>query len=201
MADAKRDLLRGLWEDNPVFRLLIGLCPALGVTTTATYGVAMGLATSFVLICSSALISVLKHLIPAKVRIPSFIIIIATFVTIVDLSMNAALPELHRMLGMFIPLIVVNCLVLGRAEAYASKMPVGFAILDAVGMGLGFTWALGILGGVRELLGTGRLFEIQILGDFFTPWGIMTAPAGAFISLGFLVAIMNLISARMKKTS
>ncbi len=199
MTRAKADFLRGLWNENPVFRLLIGLCPALGVTSTAINGIGMGLATSFVLLCSSTLISVIKNIIPAKVRIPSYIIIIATFVTIADLSMNAFAPELHRALGVFVPLIVVNCLVLGRSEAYASKMPVGLAAIDALGMGLGFTWALGALGGVRELLGTGELFHVQVMPAFFEPWGIMAAPPGAFLSLGFLVAIMNIISARMNK--
>mgnify|MGYP001114139820 CR=1 FL=1 len=201
MANARSVFISGLWNDNPIFRLLIGLCPTLAVTTTAVYGASMGLATTFVLICSSALISIIKKLIPSKVRIPSFIIVIATFVTIVDLMMNAYVPDIHRSLGLFIPLIVVNCLVLGRAEAYASKMPVGYSILDAIGMGLGFTWALMVLGGIRELLGTGELFGFRLLGDFFTPWGIMTSPPGAFITLGLLVAVVNVISARLKKTT
>ena len=159
-----KDFLRGLWDENPVFRLLIGLCPALAVTTSALNGMAMGLATSFVLISSSTIVSALKKIIPGKVRIPAYIIIIATFVTIVDLYMNALLPDVHRVLGLFIPLIVVNCLVLGRSEAYASKMPVTWSIVDAVGMGIGFTWALTLLGGIRELLGTGQVFGITLLG-------------------------------------
>lgn len=201
MADYKQVALNGLWQDNPVFRLLIGLCPALAVTTTAVYGASMGLATTFVLVCSSTIISIFKRFIPAQVRIPSFIIVIATFVTIVDLVMNAYLPDIHRTLGLFIPLIVVNCLVLGRSEAYASKQPVAASAVDALGMGVGFTWVLTVLGGVRELFGAGSLFNFQILGDFFTPWGIMASPPGAFLSLGLLLAVFNILSAKFKKTS
>ncbi len=194
-----KDFLRGLWDENPVFRLLIGLCPTLAVTTSAVNGVAMGLATSFVLVCSSTIVSLLKKIIPGKVRIPSFIIIIATFVTIVDLSMNALLPDLHRVLGLFIPLIVVNCLVLGRSEAYASKMPVSWSIIDALGMGIGFTWALMLLGAIRELFGTGHVFGYLVLGDWFTPWQIMTLPPGAFITLGLLVGLINMITIYVHK--
>mgnify|MGYP001402980460 CR=1 FL=1 len=193
-----KDFTRGLWEENPTFRIMIGLCPTLAVTTSALNGMSMGLATTFVLVCSSALISLLKNLIPDKVRIPSFIIIIATFVTIVDLYMNAMLPELHRVLGLFIPLIVVNCIVLGRAEAYASKMPVIHSIFDGLGMGLGFTWALTLLGSIRELLGAGSIFGKQILPEGAT-LGIMGLPPGAFITLGILMAVMNMIAARQQR--
>src|SRR5690554_2496241 len=178
------DLRRGLWSENPTFRIMIGLCPTLAVTTSAINGMSMGLATTFVLVCSSALISLLKNLIPDKVRIPSFIIIIATFVTIVDLFMNALLPDLHRVLGLFIPLIVVNCIVLSRAEAYASKMPVFNSALDGLGMGLGFTWALTLLGAIRELFGAGSLFGRTIISDGAATFGIMALPPGAFITLG-----------------
>lgn len=136
-----KDFVRGLWAENPTFRLLIGLCPTLAVTTSAINGMSMGLATAFVLLCSSALISLLKNVIPGKVRIPAYIIVIATFVTIVDLVMNAYMPDLHQVLGLFIPLIVVNCIVLGRAEAFASKNGVVSSAVDGLGMGLGFTWA------------------------------------------------------------
>ena len=194
-----KDFTRGLWEENPTFRIMIGLCPTLAVTTSAINGMSMGLATTFVLVCSSALISLLKNLIPDKVRIPSFIIIIATFVTIVDLYMNAMLPELHRILGLFIPLIVVNCIVLGRAEAYASKMPVVHSIFDGLGMGLGFTWALTLLGSIRELLGAGSIFGKQVLPEGASTLGIMGLPPGAFITLGILMALMNMITARQKR--
>ncbi len=196
-----RTLVRGLWEDNPVFRLLIGLCPALAVTTAATYGMAMGLATSFVLICSSTIVSLLKNVIPRKVRIPSYIIIIATFVTIVDLVMDAFLPDLHSVLGLFIPLIVVNCLVLGRSEAFASKNTTMASIVDAIGMGIGFTWALTLLGAVREVFGMGTVFGLSVVWDGFVPWTIMSLPPGAFISLGVLVGLLNVIGRRLSERS
>lgn len=195
-----KDLLRGLWNENPTFRLLIGLCPTLGVTTSAFYGLGMALATTFVLICSSALISMLKRVIPGKVRIPAYIIIIATFVTIISFLMQAYLPDLYAALGVFIPLIVVNCIILGRAEAYASKMPVFSSIFDAFVMGLGFTWALTLLGSIRELLGTGKIFGTQLLSDGFTPWAIMSSPPGAFLTLAFLLALVNFISDKVVKS-
>ncbi len=193
-----KDFLRGLWEENPTFRLMIGLCPTLAVTTSAINGMSMGLATTIVLICSSTLISLLKNVIPDKVRIPSFIIVIATFVTIVDLVMHAYLPEVHQVLGLFIPLIVVNCIVLGRAEAYASKRPVIASAFDGLGMGLGFTWALTLLGIVREILGAGTIFNIALLPEGTTTLGIMSQPPGAFITLGILLALMNIVSERLK---
>ncbi len=198
------DFLRGLWKENPTFRLLIGMCPTLAVTTSAANGLAMGLATSFVLICSSTIVSLVKSVIPKKVRIPSYTIIIATFVTIADLVLAANMPEMHKVLGLFIPLIVVNCLILGRAEAYANKAPVHYAIADAVGMGLGFTWALTLLGGVREVLGMGSLFGHALFGANFTPWVIAILPPGAFITLGIMVGGMNQLTAYLdqrKKTS
>ncbi|NLJ81321.1 MAG: electron transport complex subunit E [Firmicutes bacterium] len=193
-----KDFIRGLWEENPTFRIMIGLCPTLAVTTSAINGLSMGLATSFVLVCSSALISLVKRLIPDKVRIPSYIIIIATFVTIVDLYMHAYLPGLHQVLGLFIPLIVVNCIVLGRAEAFASKKPVLASALDGLGMGLGFTWALTLLGLIREIFGAGSAFGFQFLKEGTTTLGIMSLPPGAFITLGILLAVMNMIAARQK---
>lgn len=194
-----KDFLRGLWDENPTFRLLIGLCPTLGVTTSAINGMSMALATTLVLVVSSILISSVKKIIPGKVRIPAYIIIIATFVTIIDLVMQAYLPDIHATLGVFIPLIVVNCIILGRAEAYASKMPVIWAGFDALGMGIGFTWALTLLGGIRELLGTGSVFGVAILPESFSVLGIMTSPPGAFLTLGFLLALMNLISDKISK--
>lgn len=196
-----KDFVRGLWADNPTFRLSIGLCPVLAVTVSALNGLSMGLATTLVLICSSALISLLKNLIPAKVRIPAFIIVIATFVTIVDLVMHAYLPDLHSVLGLFIPLIVVNCIVLGRAEAFAAKHSVLRSAVDGIGMGLGFTWALTLLGAIRELLGSGSLFGMALLPEGATTLGIMSLPPGAFITLGLLMAMMNMITARQKKTA
>lgn len=194
-----KDFVRGLWAENPTFRLNIGLCPVLAVTTSAINGLSMGLATTLVLICSSALISLLKNLIPAKVRIPAYIIVIATFVTIVDLVMHAYLPDLHSVLGLFIPLIVVNCVVLGRAEAFAAKNSVLRSAVDGIGMGLGFTWALTLLGAIRELLGAGSFFGHALVSDGATTLGIMSLPPGAFITLGLLMAMMNMISARQKK--
>ena len=198
MASLWKDFVRGLWEENPTFRILIGLCPTLAVTTSAINGMSMGLATAFVLICSSALISLLKRLIPDKVRIPAYIIVIATFVTIVDWFMNAYLPELHQVLGLFIPLIVVNCIVLGRAEAFASKNTVIASVFDGLGMGLGFTWALTLLGSIREILGAGSVFGYRLLPEGATTFGIMSLPPGGFITLGILIAVMNMIANRQK---
>ncbi|NPV43195.1 MAG: electron transport complex subunit E [Firmicutes bacterium] len=194
-----KDLFRGIWAENPTFRLLIGMCPVLAVTNSAINGIAMGLATSFVLISSSFIISLVRNFIPSKVRIPCFIVIIATFVTIADLVLAAFFPDIHAVLGLFVPLIVVNCLILGRAEAFASKNPVINSFLDAVGMGLGFTWALTLLSIVREIMGMGSVFGITILGKWFTPFIIMVLPPGAFLTLGILLGIMNTITA--KKTT
>lgn len=199
MARIGRNFINGLWEGNPTFRLMIGLCPTLAVTTSAINGLGMGLATAFVIMCSSAIISLLRNVIPSKVRIPAYIILIATFVTIVDLSMNAYMPELHKSLGLFLPLIVVNCIVLGRAEAFASKNPVLASAADGLGNGLGFTWALTLLGAIRELLAAGSIFGRAILPEGATTFGIFSLPPGAFITLGILIGVMNMISARQKK--
>ncbi len=180
---------KGFIKENPVFVLLLGLCPTLGVTTSAINGLGMGLATTFVLIGSNLVVSLVRDVIPDKVRIPSFIIIIASFVTVVELVMQAYLPGLFDALGLFIPLIVVNCIVLGRAEAFASKNSVGSSIIDGLGMGLGFSFALTLLGGVRELLGSGGIFGFNFLeGDLMLVF--ILAP-GAFIVLGYLIAIIN----------
>jgi electron transport complex protein RnfE len=193
------EFIKGLWKENPVFRQLMGMCPTLAVTNAAINGLAMGLATLFVLLCSNVIVALIKHLIPDKVRIPSYIIIIATFVTIADLFLAAFFPEIQRVLGLFIPLIVVNCIILGRAEAFASKNNVKFALIDALGMGIGFTWALTLLGIIRELLGMGTVFGLQVMGTNFTPWIIFILPPGAFLTLGVLLGIINTFS--NKKTT
>ncbi|MEA3448056.1 MAG: electron transport complex subunit E [Bacteroidota bacterium] len=180
---------KGFIKENPVFVLLLGLCPTLGVTTSAINGLGMGLATTFVLVMSNTVISLVKSVIPNKVRIPSFIVIIASFVTIVDLVMKAYIPELHAQLGLFIPLIVVNCIVMGRAEAFASKNTVGDSILDGLGMGLGFAFALTLLGAVREILGSLSIFGIPIAeADGIL---VFVLAPGAFLGLAYLIALMR----------
>lgn len=188
---------KGLIKENPVFVLLLGMCPTLAVTSSAINGMGMGLATTFVLVMSSIIVALVKNLIPAKVRIPTFIVIIASFVTVVDLVMAGYLPVLHAQLGLFIPLIVVNCIVLGRAEAFASKNNLADSTLDGLGMGVGFTGALTLLGGIREILGAGAIFNLKFIeGD-----GILVfilAP-GAFIALAYLIAVINKL--RRKQTA
>ncbi|MCE1200828.1 MAG: electron transport complex subunit E [Bacteroidia bacterium] len=182
-----QNFTKGLIKENPVLVLLLGLCPTLGVTTSAINGLGMGLATTFVLVMSNLVVSLIKNLIPDKVRIPSFIVIIASFVTIVELLMQAYLPALFEQLGLFIPLIVVNCIVLGRAEAFASKNNTLSSLLDGLGMGLGFAFALTLLGAVRELLGSGALFSIKLIpGDLML---VFVLAPGAFIALGYLIAL------------
>ena len=188
-------LHNGLITENPTFALLLGMCPTLGTTTSALNGMSMGLATAFVLICSNSVISLCKNLIPDKVHIPAYIVIIAAFVTVLQLCMNAYLPDLYGTLGLFIPLIVVNCIVLGRAEAFAAKHGVLDSALDGLGIGLGFAIALTLLGSVRELLGNGSLFGCQILPSSANILIFVMAP-GAFIALGMLIAIKNAISQR-----
>lgn len=186
---------KGFIKDNPVFVLLLGLCPTLAVTSSAINGLGMGLATTFVLLCSNMVVTMIKSFIPDKVRIPSFIVIIASFVTIVELTMQAYVPALFDALGIFIPLIVVNCLVLGRAEGFASKQGFISSIVDGLGMGLGFTFALTLLGGVREMLGNGSIFDVKFTtGDAIL---VFILQPGAFIVLGYLVAIIN----RLRKTA
>lgn len=191
-----KDFKNGLWKENPIIVLVIGMCPTLAVTNTVENGLAMGIATSFVLISSEIVISLFKKLIPNNVRIPSFILIIATFVTFTDYFLKAFFPDIAASLSLFIPLIVVNCLILGRQEAFASKNPTHRAIADALGMGIGFTWVLVLLSAVRELFGMGSIFGIEILGSWYEPMVIMILPAGAFLSLGILVGIMNMIKRR-----
>lgn len=185
-----KTLVNGIVKENPTFVLLLGMCPTLATTSSAINGMSMGLATMFVLIMSNMVISLLKNLIPDMVRIPSFIVVIATFVTIVEMVMNAYVPALADSLGIFIPLIVVNCIVLGRAESFASKNKILPSIFDGVGIGLGFTLALTLLGAVRELLGTGKIFSVGIFPENFGALLFVLAP-GAFIALGYLIAAFN----------
>lgn len=190
MNNALKTFTNGLLKENPTFVLVLGMCPTLATTTSAINGMSMGLATMFVLICSNIVISLLKNLIPDKVRIPAFIVVIATFVTMVQLVMQAYLPDIYKVLGLFIPLIVVNCIVLGRAEAFAAKNSVGMSTLDGIGMGLGFTLALTVIGAVRELLGSGAIFGLNVFSDHYAALIFVLAP-GAFIALAYLMAIVN----------
>lgn len=185
-----QNFTKGFFKENAVFVLLLGMCPTLGVTSSAINGLGMGLATTFVLIMSNLVISLVSTMIPDKVKIPSFIVIIASFVTIVDLVMAGYVPALHAQLGVFIPLIVVNCVVLGRAEAFASKNKLVPSIIDGAGMGLGFSMALTMLGAVRELLGTGKVFDYPIFKENYGMLVFVLAP-GAFLALGYLIAIIN----------
>jgi len=193
-----QEFTKGLWAEVAPFRLVLGLCPILAVTKTLENGVGMGLATTFVLVGSNVLVSLLRNFIPSKVRIACFILIIATFVTLVELLMQAFTYPLFLKLGIFIPLIVVNCLVLGRAEAFASKNGIISSLADGLGMGLGFTLSLGLLGAVRELIGTGTLslpflYNIPVMGDAYRPFTFMVEAPGAFVALGLMLCLMNLV--------
>lgn len=190
MSNAMKTLTNGILKENPTFALVLGMCPTLATTTSAVNGMSMGLATLFVLVCSNVVISLLKNLIPDKVRIPAFIVVIATFVTMVQLVMQAYLPAIYDVLGLFIPLIVVNCIVLGRAEAFAAKNTVGLSALDGIGMGLGFTLSLTVLGVIREFLGAGTVFGFQLYSSHFAALIFVLAP-GAFICLAYLMAAVN----------
>ena len=187
----KQNFLKGIIKENPIFVMLLGMCPTLGVTSTAFNGLGMGIATAFVLLMSNIVVSLVKNLIPAKVRIPAFIIIIASFVTIVEMILEAFVPFLYEQLGIFIPLIVVNCIILGRAEAFASKNSVFSSVIDALGMGLGFTLALTALGSVREILGSGSLFGFTFVPDDANTFILFILPPGAFIALAYLTVIFN----------
>lgn len=182
-----QDLLRGIWKENPVLVQLLGLCPALAVTNTVPNSLAMGLATFFVLLGSSFFVSLFKNWIPAEVRISAYILIIATFVTIADLVLAAVVPVIHKELGAFIALIVVNCMILGRQEAFASKRPVGRSLLDAAGTGAGFMVALLMMGSFREILGNGSVMGYSLFGEGFEPWIVMILPPGGFLTLGFIL--------------
>lgn len=192
------DFIKGFWQQNPIFRLLIGMCPTLAVTSQVENGLAMGLATTFTLLASSTIISIFRNFIPKEVRIPSYIVIIATFVTIVSFFLKANFPEISKELGPYVPLIIVNCLILGRQEAFASKNPIHRAIADALGMGIGFTLSLITLASVREVLGMGTLLGYQVIFGNFRPWIIMLTPPGAFLTLGLLLGLVNIIDKAAK---
>ncbi|MCW7755381.1 electron transport complex subunit E [Desulfobotulus sp. H1] len=191
-----KEFLKGLWEEIPPFRLVLGLCPVLAVTMTVENGIGMGLATTFVLVCSNILISLLRNQIPPKVRIACYILVIATFVTIVDMLMQAFTYPLYQKLGIFIPLIVVNCIVLGRAEAFASKNSLLPSLADGLGIGIGFTLSLATLGAVREIFGNGTFLGHGVFGPGYEPLAFLVEAPGAFIGLGILLGLMNLISQR-----
>jgi len=190
----KENFLKGIIKDNPVFVMLLGMCPALGVTSSAFNGLGMGMATLFVLLMSNIVVSIIKKQIPSKVRIPAFIIVIASFVTIVEMVLEAFIPFLYEQLGIFIPLIVVNCLILGRAEAFASKNNLFSSIVDALGMGIGFTIALTALGAVREILGSGSIFDFSFVSEDASTFILFILPPGAFIALAYLSVLFNKVS-------
>jgi len=198
-SQAYAEFVKGIWKENPVFVQVLGMCPMLAVTNTAMNAVAMGGATFFVLVGSSFLVSLLRRYIPAQVRISTYIIIIASFVTIADYVLQAALPAIHKELGAFISLIVVNCLILGRQEAFASKNTVKVAVADAVGMAIGFLFAMLCLGSLREILGNGSLFGFDLFGPRFEPWVVMILPPGGFIMLGVLLLFFNYVKVRRQK--
>jgi electron transport complex protein RnfE len=187
----RQDLTRGFWRENPVLIQMLGLCPALAVSNTVVNSLAMGLATFFVLFCSSVLVATFKKLIPNEVRIATYILIIATFVTIVDMTLEAFTPEVHKALGAFIALIVVNCMILGRQEAFASKNSVPRAMLDATGTGIGFIIAMLMMGSVREVLGYGTFLGFSLLGSAYEPWIVFILPPGGFFTIGFILMALN----------
>lgn len=191
------EFIKGLWRENPVFRIVLGICPTLAVSTQLSNGLGMGLAATFVLVGSNVFISLIRNVIPDKIRIPAFIVVISTFVTVVDLFMAAYTPALHERLGIFIPLIVVNCIILGRAEAFASKRPILNSMMDGIGMGIGYTLALLVLGSIRELLGNGSVFGVVLLGPRYVPFLLAILPPGAFIALGLLLGLMNKINTKL----
>ncbi len=196
---AIKEFTKGLWTENPIFRIVLGLCPTLAVTTTASNGIGMGLAATFVLVCSNVLVSALRNFIPRKIRIPGYIVIIATFVTVVDLAMNAYFHPLHKELGIFIPLIVVNCIIMGRAEAYAQKNGIRYSLLDGLGMGIGFTISLVVIGAIREIIGNGTVFGAQVMGQSYIPFLLIILPPGAFILLGSMLGAMNRIEIHLAR--
>lgn len=192
-----KEFTKGFWDILPPFRLVLGLCPVLAVTTSAENGAGMGFATTFVLVCSNVLVSLLRKIIPSKVRIAAYIVIIASFVVVVELLMQAYAYPLYEALGIFIPLIVVNCIILGRAEAFAGKNGVAASAADGLGVGLGFTISLFVLGAVREIIGNGTLLGLHVLGASYEPFTFMVRAPGAFVSLGVMLALINWISARL----
>lgn len=188
-----KELSKGIVKENPIFILVLGMCPTLAVTTSVINAIGMGFAATFVLLCSNIIISLIKNITPAKIRIPIYIVVIAAFVSIVDMVMAAYVPALHKSLGLFIPLIVVNCIILGRAEAFASKNNMFMSIADAIGMGAGFTLSLTVIATVREILGSGTWLGIGLMPKSYDPMLVAILAPGAFITLGFLMAIMNMI--------
>jgi electron transport complex protein RnfE len=188
--------IRGLWRENPVFRLLLGMCPTLAVTAAVKPALTMGLCVIFVLLCSNIVVSSIRHLLKPHLRILMFTLTIATFVTIADLFLKAYSPRMSETLGPYVPLIIVNCIIICRSEACASKNALSVSIVDAVGMGFGFTMSLCVLAAVRELLGTGRIFEVKVMPELFVPWAAMSMPVGAFITLGLLLALVNSVTGR-----
>lgn len=195
---ASKEFLKGLYKENPIFRILLGLCPALATSGSVQNAIGMGAAATFVLCCSNVIISMIRKGVPNKIRIPIYIVVIATFVTITDLTMQAFAPALSKSLGVFVPLIVVNCIILGRAEAFAGKNSVRLSLLDGLGMGIGFALALTLIAIVRELFGTGKLWGIPILGASFEPMLILILPPGAFLTLGFFIGFFNWLEKRQK---
>ncbi|MCI6378335.1 MAG: electron transport complex subunit E [Clostridiales bacterium] len=191
--------MNGLLNENPTFRLLLGMCPTLAISTAASQGIGMGLATTFVLVFSNMVISLLRKVIPERVRIPSFIVVIATFVTIIDLIIKAYLPSMSNSLGIYIPLIVVNCIIFARAEAFAFKNPVLPSIVDGLGMGLGFTCSLTLLSSVREIIGSGKWFGMQIMPAGYRPMSVIISPSGGFLTLGILILIVNAVVKYIEK--
>jgi electron transport complex protein RnfE len=196
----RAEYLKGLWDENPVFRQILGLCPTLAVTGTVITGLAMGLATTFVLILSSLVVSSIKKLIPAQVRIATYIVVIASFVTIADQFLKAFFYPISEALGPYVPLIVVNCIILGRQEAFSSRNSIGRSLIDALGMSTGFLLALLVLSSIRELMGAGTFLGYQVMGPWFKPWIIMILPAGAFITLGILLGIALKIESKTKRS-
>lgn len=191
--------MNGIWNENPTFRLVLGMCPTLAISTAVTQGIGMGIATTFVLVFSNWVISLLRKIIPEKVRIPSFVVVIATFVTIVDLIMKAFVPELSKSLGVYIPLIVVNCIIFARAESYAFKNPPMASLMDGLGMGAGFTLALILLSSVRELLGSGTFLGMQVMPASYHPMAIIIRPPGGFLMLGILLLLVNAVGKAVEK--
>ncbi|MCI6028009.1 MAG: electron transport complex subunit E [Clostridiales bacterium] len=191
--------LNGVLTENPIFRLVLGMCPTMAVTTAAINGIGMGLAATFVLIGSNTVISILRKFVPDEVRIPAFVLIICTFVTMVQMLLQAFVPSLYESLGMFIPLIVVNCIILARAEAFASKNGVLASAVDGAGMGIGFTLALTLIAGIRELIGAGTIFGVSVFGGGYEPMLVMILPTGGFLTLGILMGIINALAQRTEK--
>lgn len=198
---ALNELTKGFYKQNPVFKQALGLCPTLAVSNSVESALGMGMAATFVLLCSNMIISLIRNIVPPKIRIPIYIVVIATFVTIVDLSMAGFLPSLHKSLGIFVPLIVVNCIILGRAEAYAGKNNLGLSFLDGLGMGLGFTFALVLLGAIREFMGNGSLLGIPVMSANFEPVLIMILPPGAFLTIGFVLGFFNWLENKKAKSN